>query len=267
MDSRPVTSEPFPWRLFWLLLTAAILSVLAIFPIASDMVGVVLAKVGPPPIPLPLVLLLGAFQNLALLALVVWLGLKLSRRLGLRTPLLESWVYGRTASKAVAIQVFTSGLVAGLVVGIALMISLLALAPRLPNLPFVAVAAKSVWKRLLACFYGGVYEEVLTRLFLMALVAWIANRSWRKTAPKLSAGAFWFANIFAAILFGLGHLPSAAFFMTITPLVVVAALLLNGIAGIAFGYLYRKHGLESAMIAHFSADVFIWVVGPYFLRH
>jgi hypothetical protein len=267
MDSPHSTSEPFPWRLFWLLLTAAILSVLAILPIAKDMVGAVLSTVGPPPIPLPLVVLLGVVQNLAILALVVWLGLKLSRRLDLRAPLLESWIYGKTESNARAWPTFTSGLFTGVAVGIALLISLLLLVPRLPNLPLVIVAKLPVWKRFLACFYGGVYEEVLTRLFLMALVAWIANRSWRKTAPKLSAGAFWFANIFAAILFGLGHLPGASLFMQITPLVVVAALLLNGVAGIAFGCLYRRHGLESAMIAHFSADFVIYVVGASLLTH
>ncbi len=114
-----------------------------------------------------------------------------------------------------------------------LLLALLILAAQLPNLPFVIAARLPIWKRFLACFYGGVYEEVLTRLFLLALVAWIANRSWRQTVIKLSSGAFWFANIFVAILFGLGHLPSASLFMAITPLVVIAALVLNGSAGIA----------------------------------
>ena len=54
--------------------------------------------------------------------------------------------------------------------------------------------------------------------------------------------------------------------MPITPLVVIAALLLNGLAGIAFGYLYRERGLEAAMIAHFTADFVIYVVGPSLLR-
>ena len=143
---------------------------------------------------------------------------------------------------------------------------LLALVPRLPNLPFVAVARVSISKRFLMCFYGGVYEELLTRLFLLTLIAWIANRSWRNTALKLSSSAFWLANIFAAVIFGLGHLPSASLFMPITPLVVVAALLLNGVAGIAFGYLYRRDGLEAAMIAHFTCDLVIWVVGPMFIK-
>jgi len=159
-----------------------------------------------------------------------------------------------------------SGLLIGIAVGIVLLISLLVLVPRLPNLPFVIAARLPIWKRFLACFYGGIYEELLTRLFLLSLVAWIANRSWRKTAPELSNSAFWFANILVAILFGLGHLPSASLFMTITPLVVVAALLLNGIAGIAFGYRYRKRGLEAAMIAHFTGDFVIYVLGPALLK-
>lgn len=252
-----------------MLLIAAILSALSIIPIAFDMLDAVVAKIEVPNISLPLLLAVGVVQNLAILAFVVWLGLKLSRRLGLRAPLLESWVNGSnpsTDSSARVGKIVRSGLRVGIPVGIILLMSLLVLVPRLPNLPFVIAARLPVWKRFLACFYGGIYEELLTRLFLLSLVAWIVNRSWRKTAPELSNSAFWFANILVAVLFGLGHLPSTSFFMPITPLVVAAALMLNGIAGIAFGYLYRKHGLEAAMIAHFTGDFVIYVVGPTFLR-
>jgi membrane protease YdiL (CAAX protease family) len=270
VDHPASPSQAYPWRLFWLLFTAAILSALSIIPLASDMLGAVVAKIEVPNIPLPLLLAVGVVQNLAILALVVWLGLKLSRRLGLGAPLLESWVAHsqiNAESRTRPGQTLRSGLLTGIAVGIVLLAALLLLVPRLPNLPFVIVARLPVWKRFVVCFYGGIYEELLTRLFLLSLVAWIANRSWRKTAPKLSNSAFWFANIFAAILFGLGHLPSTSLFMPITPLVVAAALLLNGIAGIAFGYLYRKHGLEAAMLAHFMGDFVIYVVGPMFLRH
>ncbi len=270
MDRPASSSQPYPWRLFWLLLTAAILSAVSIFPIASDMMGAAITKVEVPNIPLPLLIAAGVVQNLAILALIVWLGLKLSRRLGLRAPLLESWVARsevNAESNTRVRQTLKSGLLVGSAVGIVLLISLLVLVPRLPNLPFVIVARLPAWKRFLACFYGGIYEELLTRLFLLSLVAWIANRSWRKSAPELSNSAFWFANILVAILFGLGHLPSTSLFMPITPLVVTAALLLNGVAGIAFGYLYRKQGLEAAMIAHFTGDFVIYVLGPALLKH
>jgi membrane protease YdiL (CAAX protease family) len=44
--------------------------------------------------------------------------------------------------------------------------------------------------------------------------------------------------------------------------VIVRALLLNGIGGIVFGWLYWKRGLLAAMLAHFSADVVLHVVVP-----
>ena len=262
----PSSSQPFPWRLFWLLFTAGILGALAISPLAWEMLGGVLSKMERPSIPLPLLILVGVVQNLALFALVVWLGLKLSRSLGLGAPLLESWVTGKSESKFSLARSLKAGLLTGVPLGIALVIALLALAPQLPNLPFVIVAKLPIWKRLLGCFYGGVYEEILTRLFLLSLIAWIANRSLSRTAPKLSNSVFWFANISAAIIFGLGHLPSASLLMPITPLVVFAALTLNGVAGIAFGYLYREHGLEAAMIAHYTCDVALFVIGPAFLK-
>jgi membrane protease YdiL (CAAX protease family) len=48
----------------------------------------------------------------------------------------------------------------------------------------------------------------------------------------------------------------------LNPLVITRALVLNGVGGLAFGWLYWKQGLESAMIAHFSADVVLHVITP-----
>ncbi len=146
-----------------------------------------------------------------------------------------------------------------------LLLALLALVPLLPNLPFIAVAKLAIWKRILACLYGGLYEEILTRLFLVTLIAWLANKALRKSNARLSPAAFWISNLVVAILFGLGHLPSASLVMPITPLVVAVALSFNGIAAVVFGVLYRKRGLEAAMVAHFTADFVIYVVGPAFI--
>jgi membrane protease YdiL (CAAX protease family) len=262
----PAQSQRYPWRLYWFLLVAQVLAALAIIPIAKDMLGAMSVKFERPGIPLPILVAIGVVQNLAILGITLWLGLKLSRSVGLRMPLLEGWLEGKPKDTGHLASILTSGLLVGLVVGIILLVCLLLLVPRLPNLPFVIAAKFPIWKRLLACFYGGVYEELFTRLFLLSVIAWIVNRTWRKPTPQLSNAAFWFANIFTAIAFGLGHLPSASFFMPITALVVVAALLLNGIAGIAFGYLFRTRGLEAAIIAHFTADFIIYVVGAGFMK-
>ncbi|HSS22284.1 MAG TPA: CPBP family intramembrane glutamic endopeptidase [Pyrinomonadaceae bacterium] len=241
-----------------------VLSIVATIPAAIALITVILAKVEVPKAPLPLLILVGAIQNLSLLAVIIGLGLKLSRSLGLGAPLLESLTRGeRTTGTRGKLL---TGLLAGLVVGIILVLLLFALVSRLPNLPFVLAARLPFWKRFLFCFYGGVYEEVFTRLFLLTLIAWIANRTWRKATGELSSAAFWFANFLSAVLFGLGHLPAASLFLQITPLVVVVAIILNGIAGMTFGYLYRRNGLESAMVAHFTADFVIWVLGASLLR-
>lgn len=260
--------QRFPKRLFWLLLVMGIVGILAIIPMAIDLFGPVIAAGPPPPMPLPLLILIGVVQNLSLLALMVFVGLKLAPKLGLGAPLLESLLYGNSVTnqwRAGLRASLKEGLIAGVGIGVILLIVLLAVVPLLPNLPFVTAAKLALWKRLLACFYGGFYEEIFSRLFLLTLIAWLANKALRKTSAQLSSAAFWIANFTVAILFGLGHLPSASLVMPITPLVVALALILNGIAAVGFGFLYKKRGLESAMIAHFSADFVLYVVGPTFV--
>ncbi len=75
------------------------------------------------------------------------------------------------------------------------------------------------------------------------------------------AAVLWIANIGAAVLFGLGHLPAvAALGWPMDPLVITRAVVLNGLAGVVFGWLYWRRGLESAMLAHFSADMVLHVI-------
>jgi len=88
----------------------------------------------------------------------------------------------------------------------------------------------------------------------------------RKTADgKPTVIGIWLAIIISAVIFGLGHLPITGTLTAITPLVIVRAVLLNGVAGIIFGWLYWKKGLESAMISHFSADIVLQVIFPFVL--
>ncbi len=93
-------SQPqhFPWRLFWLLLAIGTVGVLAIIPIAIDLFGSAIPTAQMPPIPLPLLILIGVVQNLGMLAVMVFVGLKLGQKLGLGAPLLEGWLAGNSVS-------------------------------------------------------------------------------------------------------------------------------------------------------------------------
>jgi membrane protease YdiL (CAAX protease family) len=117
-----------------------------------------------------------------------------------------------------------------------------------------------VWQKLLAAVYGGVSEEILMRLFLMTLLVWIGMKVFRQKQPH-KAGII--VSIFlAAIIFGLGHLPITAALTDLTPIIVLRAVVLNGVGGIVFGWLFWKKGLESAMIAHFTTDIFLLTLLP-----
>jgi len=127
--------------------------------------------------------------------------------------------------------------------------------PELASSPPVAV-----WKGSLTFLYGGILEEVLLRLFVMSLLVWIFTRVWGKRSPIPSI-YYVCAIVLAAILFGLAHLPiTSSLFGGLSPLLVIRALLGNGLLGIWFGYLYWKKGLEYAIAAHMCGDFFLHLV-------
>jgi hypothetical protein len=254
----------FPWRVLWLLLIASLLGAAAAIPFLLEVFHPLIQNSPPIPIPLPLLVVIGVAQNFLLFGLIIGFGLLLARKMGLGAPLLESWIYHED-SPVRARDSFKAGAPVGIAVGVILVVIILAVAPHMPGLPFVRAAQVPIWKRVLVCFYGGLNEEILTRLFLLTLFAWLGLRIFQRQKTRLLPVTFWIANIAVAILFGLGHLPAASRIMQITPEVIAVALALNGIAAISFGYLYWKRGLESAMIAHFCADFVLYVVGVMFL--
>jgi hypothetical protein len=255
----------FPWRVFWLLLIAAVGGLGAATPMLLEVFQPLVKSQPPSPLPLPLIIVIGVAQNLLLMGLAIGVGLLLARKLGLGAPLLENWLYHRKKSASVRSSL-VPGVLVGIAAGVVVMVPLLIVAPHLPGLPFVSAARVALWKRLLVGFYGGIDEEVLTRLFLLSSTGWLGARLFQKQKAVLSAGVFWAANLIVAIIFGLGHLPAASLVMPITPGVVVLAIVLNGIPATCFGYLFWKRGLESAMIAHFSADFVLYVIGPALLK-
>ena len=109
-------------------------------------------------------------------------------------------------------------------------------------------------------FYGGVIEEVMLRLFLMSLIVFLGWKIFFRSAAAPSPGVVIAANIIAALLFAAWHLPATLqMFGEITPMVLLRCFLLNGAAGLVFGRLYRKYGIQYAMIAHAGAHI-VWKI-------
>ena len=116
---------------------------------------------------------------------------------------------------------------------------------------------------LAAVLYGGVIEEVMLRLFMMSLIAFIFHKIFGRGSEKPTVGILIATNVVAAILFAAGHLPTTAATMGITPMILFRCFLLNGGFGLAFGWLYRKYGLRYSMLAHGGCHIIsklIWIL-------
>jgi membrane protease YdiL (CAAX protease family) len=245
-------------KLFLILLLASILANIATLPYASSL-G--LLRIEELPIPFPIAILVLIIQATISFAIAIFVGLFLGKKVGLGVPILEDWLKAETREINLS-PILNISIVPGVLVG-ALLFVLDRFAFAYFIEPVTAFQEKAaLWQRILVSFYGGIGEEVFTRLFMMTLIIWIIQKLMRIKDSKSAAPAAWASIIIVSVVFGLGHLPMTAIFTTITPLVVIRAIVLNGIAGIVFGWLYWKKGLEAAIISHFSADIVLHVILP-----
>ena len=120
----------------------------------------------------------------------------------------------------------------------------------------------SYW--MASVLYGGVIEEILLRLFMMSILAFLAWKIFFRREPIPPTGVIIAANNIAALLFAAGHLPSTMqMFGEITPMILLRCFLLNGAGGLVFGYLYRKYGIQYSMMAHAGAHIvwkILWII-------
>jgi len=245
------------WKLYFILLTASIFSVVAVLPYALTLQGEILKTVE---LPLPLLLLLSIIQSSVMFAVLIFIGLILTKTTGLGLPIIESYI-DMSSTDINLKSIFKISVLLGVITGIVIII-LDSLFTKM-GVDMMEQVSFPLWQGFLASFYGGIGEEILVRLFVMTLIVWILSKL-KRSKEKVTKNNFviWFSIIIASLLFGLGHLPATAMLTTLTPLVIFRALLLNGIGGVVFGWLYWKKGLESSMIAHFSADITLHVLFP-----
>ena len=254
MDGRLIVAR-FRSR-FLVLWIASVIAIALVLPYALTLEQGAL----PTGVPLGVVAAAGLVQSAVLFAVATFLGLRAADATGLRTPLIDA--LAQRASVAAAWRSLRPLSAATWGVGVAAVIAALDFGLFLPNLPEFRAAANAVtperWQGLLASFYGGIGEELLTRLFFVSALAWLLGR---RRGGRERASTMWLANVGAAVLFGAGHLPAVATIAPLTPLIVTRTVLLNTLGGIVFGWLYWKRGLEAGMVAHFASDIVLHVIG------
>lgn len=112
--------------------------------------------------------------------------------------------------------------------------------------------------------YGGVMEEVLLRLFFLSLVAFVLWKLFFRSRERVPAGVLTAANLLAALIFAAGHLPATvSMYGGLSFLLVLRCFLLNGCFGLLFGSLFRRYGIQYAMLSHALLHIvskLIWVL-------
>lgn len=237
----------------------SLISVICVFPYIVSVQGELFSKIG---VSIEFVFFAQFVQCIVLFAITIFFGLLLAKKTGFQLPLLEAIVEKRDyikVIKSILVKSVLSGVVVAVILyGLDILFTILG----------VGITTHQnlapIWQTLLASFYGGITEEILMRLFLMTLFVWIGMKLFKQKEP--SKIGIVIPIFLAAIIFGLGHLPVTASLTKITTLVVIRAIVLNGIGGIVFGWLYWKKGLESAMIAHFTTDIFLLTLLPLFIK-
>lgn len=258
-SSHALTSgHGFNWREWAILTVAGIASVFASLPGLWSVLEQTAEKVG---MSMPALIALQTASSLVQIGALVAIGLFFAHRIGLGAPILERWLEGEAVGnqiRAILLPAISLGTLAAIAI---IMSDRLVFRPFLPNFSTVSTEV-SGWQGFLAAFYGGIMEELQTRLVYVSVLAWLFGKVSHTSAGTPSRGAFWAAIGIAAIIFGLGHLPAASLSVAITPLVVLRAIVLNGIGGVLFGVMYWKRGLEAAMLTHFSSDIVLRVLLP-----
>jgi membrane protease YdiL (CAAX protease family) len=245
-------------KLFFLIWLGGTLSVLAVLPYAFSLQQDLLQDV---PFSLPVLALLSLLQSTVLLAISTFLGLFFAKKVGFKFTVLEQVISGK--SNAIPWKDFLRlPIVLGILTAIVIFFGdwLFKLAGVVIDDKYITEIP--IWKRFLAAFYGGIGEEILLRLFLLSMLVFVFGKITRSEAPLSRSGLVWSAVAITSIIFGLGHLPATSVIIELTPLVIARAIVLNGVAGLVLGWLYWKRGLESAIIAHFTADLMILIVLP-----
>jgi hypothetical protein len=244
------------WPEFWILYIAALVGAFAVLPYGMRL----LPKDKPLKFSKPVLLLISVLQSALIFAVTIALGLMAAHAVGLGAPYIEAILSGATLPPPYGLIV---ALVFGIIVGAALLVADLGFVPYWPLALRETALKTTALENFLASFYGGINEELIMRLFGLSALVWLASFVWRP-----NDAIFWIANLLMTILFGLGHLPALKNVLNSLPrMMVVRSLLLNAPVGLVCGWLFWTYGIETAIIAHFAADIVYHVLGTRVLRY
>jgi len=206
------------------------------------------------PFSINILTIISSLQLFVIAFILSFLGLKLARRTGFSVEILSAIFEKRKVQinqKSVVISIIGGVFLGLIIIGtdrfyFQNQITMIAENP--PEFSLLGLMA--------GVFYGGVFEEILIRLFLMSLIVWFSMKVLKQDKNTSSQKVYWLAIILTSLIFAAAHLPVTGMtFGELTGTLIFRSFLLNGIGGVIFGYLYWIKGFEYAVIAHAFAHI------------
>jgi hypothetical protein len=248
---RLFSREIINWKLYWVLMAMVLFSTILGQPYITKITGKEFTWEYLIMYALPINVISSLFA--------VYIGLIASKKIGMGAPIIEAYVNREPLPK----KNTRFALIFAPLIGIAIpfLTMLTNLIPGSVEMGTnVLIEMPTLFEGILGAFYGGMFEEITSRLFIMSLYVWLFSVIISKIRGKRimpSTVAIWMGIVLAGIIFGIAHVYTASLIADITSLFALKVILANGIGGVIFGILYWKKGLESAMIAHFTTDIVV----------
>ncbi len=207
------------------------------------------------------VALLSATQGGVMAILATAAGLVIAQWAGLGVPNFEKLLSGEALQSDFLSHLTIAAQLGLATATIAVLLERFVFWHHLPN-AFHQGIRSTWWKRALATSYGAISEELIVRLFFMSLFAWGLKHAGLEASGLPSDTAMWIAVVLSALMFGLLHLPSTIMLAPITKIIVIRTMALNGVIGLAAGWVFWEYGLIAAFVTHWFADIVILVIAP-----
>ena len=282
METTNAPAQPkYQWRTLILFGLLAIPLTLAVLPYSITISGS--AMTVPPPenssfspetmriITLAVMVLITLGQAILINIPLTALGLLFAKWTGLDAPFIRALLYRQPKPAGLGRALLIAAVAGAAAGGLLLVLSIYIFDPLLAE--SMAAAGITIpdirwtwWEGLLASFGAAFNEEVCLRLFLLNGLAWLGGLLLGRKTGRPGTAMVWAANILSALAFGALHITNSVVIgMPVDVVTVTSTLVLNGIIGILFGWLYWRYGLESAMVSHFAADIVLKVVMVFFI--
>jgi membrane protease YdiL (CAAX protease family) len=195
--------------------------------------------------------LLALIQPSVLVLAFAALGVWLAPKVGLDAPLVRAW-----AERGPIFGALRRQLPAAIIVGLGVAAVLLAFWAIVSRQPISSPLLDFQIPLAAKLLYGGIVEELMLRWGVMSFLVWA---SWRLAGrpERVPAWCVWTGLTLAALLFAAGHVPLLLLLVPDPAAWLIALVLVgNSLPGMLFGWLFWRHGLEAAMIAHALAHLF-----------